>query len=67
MRVIAIQGTSRFLVDVGKGDGVIVDWGLKKAYPPRKKLSIVARGYWEGYEGPEDIIDLFEDLLKSVK
>lgn len=66
MKIIATQGSALFLIDVGDGMGIVLDWESKSTMPKRNIKSILARGYWEAYNGPQDLIKSFSKLLSSV-
>jgi hypothetical protein len=68
MKIIAYQGTKRYLLEVGLDHrglpmGRVLDLGQGKLFPPFNIHSILARGYWEEYTGSQDILD---DLLSRV-
>lgn len=68
MKIIGTQGPGRYLVDIEqpRGDlavGRILDANSGEFFPPILVESIVARGYWEPYDGPQDILP---GLLKRV-
>ena len=53
-KVVAKQGNSRYLIDVGNDKGVIVDTNTGETFKPFNIHSILARGYWNEYEGEDD-------------
>jgi hypothetical protein len=61
-RIVAQQGEGRFLVSLGNEQGSILDINNKIMYAPMFIHSILARGYWEEYEGNHDL----EELLRGV-
>lgn len=68
MKIIGTQGPGRYLIDVEqpRGDlaiGRILDLDRGAFYPPILVESILARGYWEPYDGPQDVLP---ELLKRV-
>lgn len=68
MKISGTQGTGRYLIDVEqpRGDlavGRILDLDRGAFYPPILVESILARGYWEPYDGPQGILP---GLLKRV-
>ena len=52
MKVVAQQGSDRFLVDLGDQIGCIVDARLGRAWPPHSLLSCSKGGYWEDVRLP---------------
>jgi hypothetical protein len=67
-RVIGQQGKKRFLLSKDEvmdasAMGVILDEREGVAYDPLPVQSIIARGYWENFEGdPSPILNLAETL-----
>lgn len=70
MRVIAQRGMNDFLIDLEDEDhnAIVFDADVGIAYPPFYVESILARGYWEDFNGNEDeiFIKLPEEVLKIV-
>lgn len=61
MEIIAVQG-QRYLIDVGKGRGRVLDLATRQLYPPFLLESILSRGYWEAYSGDQSLL---ETLLRD--
>lgn len=51
MRIVAKRGKSTYLVDAGDGKGQVYDESTRTLHPPFNIQSILARGYWEPFEG----------------
>lgn len=66
MRVIAEQGDGVYLVEVDKENAVVVDYKNKKVLPLLNTQSILARGYWEAYNGPQEILFGLRDLIDAA-
>lgn len=71
MQIIAQRtGSNYFLVDLGNSRGAIVSIEDGKVYPPRNIQAIIARGYWEPYNGSDEvskrIMELFPTKAKPV-
>jgi len=54
MKIIAKQGEERFLLQINKQKGRIIDLEQKKVFPENNIQSILLRGYWEEYELTEE-------------
>lgn len=63
MKIIAYQGSNRYLIEVSPGLSVIVDWTFKKAFKPFNTQSILARGYWQEYKGPQELLTTLKPLI----
>jgi hypothetical protein len=69
MKIVGKQGTKRYLIDVGTDErGVplarVLDLRRRKLFKPFNAYSIVARGYWEEYDGDQSILP---ELLSQVE
>ena len=59
-RIIAIQGEDCYLIEVDEKNSRVceVKGGLPiLIFPPFSTQSILARGYWEEYTGPPELVD----------
>ena len=59
-RIIAIQGEDCYLIEVDEKNSRVceVKGGLPiLIFPPFLTISILARGYWEEYTGPPELVD----------
>lgn len=64
--VIATQGTSRFLIQTAKDKGRILDLDQQDYFPEFNIHSLIARGYWEAFEGdPQPILEQAHKLDKG--
>lgn len=54
MKVVAKQGEKRFLLQINKQKGRIIDLVQKKVFQENNIQSILLRGYWEEYELTEE-------------
>ena len=54
MKIIAKQGEERFLLQINKQKGRIIDLEQKKVFQENNIQSILLRGYWEEYELTEE-------------
>lgn len=50
---IVAQRGRQYLIDVGRGQGRILDLERGKLYPETLLLALRARGGWQPYEGPQ--------------
>lgn len=66
MRVVAQRGTNDFLIDLEdeERNAIVFDADDGIAYPPFVIESILARGYWEDFNGNED--EIISKLPKEV-
>lgn len=67
MKIIAMQGSALFLVDVGAGMCRIVNWTEQTVSPPTSRVSVLARGYWEVYDGPQALLKEFEEMINTPR
>ncbi len=71
MRVIAQRGENDFLIDLEdeNHNAIVFDADDGTAYPPFYIESILARGYWEDFNGNEDeiILKLPKEVHKIVE
>jgi len=66
-KVVAIQGTNRYLIQVSEDEAHVIDWQMRRVFPKMNMQSILARGYWEEFTGPESIIPMLLDFFKNNK
>jgi hypothetical protein len=55
MKVIAKSG-SAYLLEIEEGQGRVLDLAQHRLFPPNAIASILARGYWEPFDGDQDPI-----------
>lgn len=66
-KIVAQNGPDTFLVDVGGGKGRILDRGQGVYFAPWNIESILARGYWEPYQGSQDVlVNLLADVRDDI-
>jgi len=63
MKVIAQQGDTVYLIGVGKDLARVLDGEQNKLFPPFNVHSILARGYWENFDGD---LETVRGLLNRV-
>lgn len=63
MEILAQQGEGRYLISLGNDQGQILDLNENALYPPIFIHSILARGYWEDYDGNVDL----DYVLRTVR
>jgi hypothetical protein len=66
MKIVA-QNDDRFLLDVGNDQGQVLDREEGLLFPPMYLESIVARGYWEPYEGDQAVLTEWLKDIQTVK
>ena len=73
MKIIATKGENIYLLvkeDVNKKKkktkGRVLDLNAQKLYPWFYANSIISRGFWEPYEGNQDILDGLLDQVKII-
>lgn len=64
VKVIAIQGYSNFLIQTKENKGRILDLDRNEFFPEFLIQSIIARGYWENWQGSQKIL---KDIFKRAK
>jgi len=69
MKILATQGDGCYLIDLEEKDengndlGQMIDLQAGARYRPFLIHSIIARGYVEGYKGPQNFL---KDLMKKT-
>ena len=66
-RIIAIQGEDCYLIEVDDKNSRVCETNLRPPliFPPFPTQSIIARGYWENFNGPPELVD--ELLAEAVE
>lgn len=76
MKIAAIRGETAFLLvaddldleDIpGDAQGRVLDRSGGVLYPPWGVHSILARGYWEPYDGPRTADELLDDDIERME
>jgi hypothetical protein len=63
MRIVAQSPSGQtLLVDLEDGAGRVLDLDQRKMFPPMPLDSILARGYWRDYLGPQNVADRIKDV-----
>ena len=66
-RIIAVQAEDRFLIEVDDTNSRVCETRIRPPliFPPFPTQSIIARGYWENFNGPPELVD--ELLAEAVE
>ena len=58
-RIIAIRADKDYLIEVDDKNSRVCETNLRPPliFPPFPTQSILARGYWEEYTGPPELVD----------
>ena len=67
MRIVGQSvGGDALLIDVGEGMGRVLDLRHRRFFAPLSIQSIIARGYWQDYDGEQNLDERLEGVQDDL-